>query len=362
MNNPFKQFNLLISGYDTIECAYYLIRTDDCKLDFIELAAQKEALIRAKINKPKPVKLGSEEFLLSSHGTKTGYPFVIENDLFIINFGEFNTPNFFVKFRSIALWHHGAFNLHQRFLAWARSVGLIQSQPERLSRVDYAFDYHLPTIDFNEDSFVSRASKDSQYRKDGKVQTFKFGTDNVVLRVYNKVDEIHEQSQKTWLFNLWGIEQDVWRIEWQIRKDQLRKLGIIKFDDLNERQGDLLRLLIKDHTTLRVQANDSNRSRWEMHPLWLDLIEQVNQMQGLGIVREYRVLDLYDERLTRIGLSVYGYLKRVAAIDAIYTGSDKSYMDEAFNHLQNIISEIHDPLTWQQDVDRRTKEMRLGEW
>ncbi len=67
------------------------------------------------------------------------YPFVIENDLFIINFGEFNTPNFFVKFRSIALWHHGAFNLHHRFLEWARSVGLIQSQPERLSRVDYAF-------------------------------------------------------------------------------------------------------------------------------------------------------------------------------------------------------------------------------
>ena len=37
-------------------------------------------------------------------------------------------------------------------------------------------------------------------------------------------------------------------------------------------------------------------------------------------------------------------------------------MDEAFTHLQNIITEIHDPLSWQQDVDRRAKEMRLGEW
>lgn len=241
-------------------------------------------------------------------------------------------------------------------------MGYIMAQPERLSRVDYAFDYHLPMIDFDENSFVSKASKDSQFRKDGKVQTFKFGTDNVVLRVYNKVDEINEQSQKTWLFKLWGMEQDVWRIEWQVRKDQLRKLGISSFETLEERQGDLLRLLTKKHTTLRLKSNDSNRSRWELHPLWLDLIQQVNHMQGLGIVRDFNPLDLYDERLTRIAQSVYGYLKRVAAIDALYTGAEKSYMDEAFNHLQNIITEMHDPLTWQQGVDRRAKEMRLGEW
>lgn len=353
---------LLISGFDTIECAYYMVPTDNYCLDFIELAAQKESLIKAKINKPKPIKLGSEEFLLSSHGTLSGYPFLIENDAFFIQFGEFNRPNFFVKFRSIALWHNDALNLHHRFLDWAASVGLMQSQPERLSRVDYAFDYHIPLIDFDENSFVSRASKDSQYRKDGKVQTFKFGTEQVVLRVYNKVDEINEKSQKSWLFKLWGIDQDVWRIEWQVRKDQLRSLGISSFESLNERQGDLLRLLVIEHTTLRIKANDTNRSRWSLHPLWLDLIEQVNQMQGLGVVRDLNPLDLYDERLTRIGMSVYGYLKRVAAIDTLYSGSDKSYMDEVFQHLQNIVSEIHDPLTWQQDVDRRAKEMRLGEW
>ena len=42
----------LISGFDTIECAYYLIGTDNYKLDFIELAAQKESMVRAKLIKP----------------------------------------------------------------------------------------------------------------------------------------------------------------------------------------------------------------------------------------------------------------------------------------------------------------------
>lgn len=357
MNSKF-----LISGFDTIECAYYLVPTDDFALDFVELAAIKESMVSAKNTRPKPIKLGCEEFLIFSHGTKSGFTFIIQNDVFAIQFGEFNRPNFFVTFSSVSLWHHSAFDLHKRFLTWASSVGMMQSQPERLSRVDYAFDYHLPELDFDENNFVSQSSKDSQYRKDGKLQTIKFGTDNVVLRVYNKVDEINEKSQKTWFFKLWGMDQEVWRIEWQVRKDQLRKLGISSFESLEERQGDLMRLLVKNHTTLRLQSNDSNKSRWELHPLWLDLIERTNHMNGLGVVRNLNKLDLLDERLTHIGLSVYGYLKRVAAIDLLYTGADKSYMDEAFTHLQNVITEIHDPLTWQQEVDRRVKEMRLGEW
>ena len=202
-------FKFLISGFDTIECAYYLTGTDEYKLDFIELAAQKESMVRAKVTKPKPIQIGSEEFLIASHGTSSGYSFVIENDAFMIQFGEFNRPNFFVKFRSIALWHYGALALHNRFLAWAKSIGMMPYQPERLSRVDYAFDYYLPEIDFDEDSFVSVAAKDNQHRKNGKVQTFDIGSDMVKLRVYNKVDEINEKSKKTWFFKLWVLNSAV---------------------------------------------------------------------------------------------------------------------------------------------------------
>lgn len=355
-------FKLLILGYDTIECAYYLLPTDQHSLDFIALAAEKESLARQTKHKQKAIKLGSEEFMLASHGTGSGYPLLIENEVFSIQFGEFNKPNFFVKFRSIALWHHGAKALHDRFISWAASVGMMQSQPERLSRIDYAFDYSLSVIDFDADSFVSKAEKDNQYRKNRKVQNFKFGSDEIGLRFYNKVDEINEKSQKTWFFDLWGTDHDVWRAEFQVRKDSLRQFGITSFESLIDRQGDLMRFLVKEYTTLRIQSNDSNRSRWAMHPLWLDMIEQVNAMEGLGVVRELDKLGLLEERLTRISIAVYGYIKRVAAIDALYTGVEKSYMDEAFTHLQNRINELHDPLTWQADVNRRVKEMKLGEW
>lgn len=362
MDYPLSHFQFLLHGIDTIEIAYYLNRLDGDSLDFQVIAVQKEALVASKSRAGQEIKLGSESFLLASHGTKSGYPYLLQNDVFIIQCGEFNRPNFFVKFRSVALWHHGLKALHERFLAWAASVGMQAYHPERISRVDFAFDYHLPNIDFDQDSFVTQAKKDHQHRKDGKVQTFTLGQDQIVLRVYNKTDEIKEASQKTWFYELWGMDQDVWRIEWQFRKQILKWFHIQTIDDLEAQQGDILRYMVNDHTTLRIPNDDTNASRWPLHRLWQNLIKQVNAMQGLGITRDMDHKAILEERLTRIAISVYGYIKRVAAIDALYTGQAKSYMDEAFTHLQNRISEIHDPLTWQQDVDRRIKEMRFGEW
>jgi hypothetical protein len=81
---------LLLSGHDTIECAYFLTPDGVCLLGYGWLAAEKEALSRSKSRKPNHIKLGTEEFMLAGHGTKSGYPFLIENDAFSIQFGEFN--------------------------------------------------------------------------------------------------------------------------------------------------------------------------------------------------------------------------------------------------------------------------------
>lgn len=70
----------------------------------------------------------------------------------------------------------------------------------------------------------------------------------------------------------------------------------------------MLRALVNDHTTLRIKTDDSNRSRWPLHPLWQDLQSRVVQMEGLGVVRELDMPALLDERMMRITISLYGYL------------------------------------------------------
>jgi hypothetical protein len=46
------------------------------------------------------------------------------------------------------------------------------------------------------------------------------------------VAEIKQKSDKVWFYTLWGQDNDVWRIEWQVRKSVLKEMDIITFDDL----------------------------------------------------------------------------------------------------------------------------------
>lgn len=359
MKTPFSH---LLFGHDTVECAYYLCSRPGSCLNFEHLGLLREAARLGKKSRPKAITLGSEEFLLQPRGTASGYPFLLENPFFSIQCGEFNKPNFFVTFRSFGLWQVGIQALHQRFLAWADSVGYEAFLPERLSRVDFTFDYQIEAIDFDENNFVSSANKDNQHRKNRTIQTLRFGEGDVVLRVYNKIDEIEENSGKTWFFDLWGCDSKVWRIEWQVRKQWLKTFGIRTVADLKERQGDLLRILTHEHTTLRVPNSDSNRSRWPVHPLWADLQQRVLALECLGVVGEIDFESLLDERETRMAISIYGYLKRFGAIQGIRQRSPRVGFKDSLLALETRLQRLHDELTWENDVRRRYDEMRLGSW
>lgn len=361
--SPPNNLELLLHGFDSVYCSYYLKATGRNALDFGKLAEQQESIRQSKRKTPLPITLGNSDFLLKPYGTKSGYPFVIENGDFNIQLGEYNKPNFFVQFYSQALWRESAYLLHDKFLQWAASVGLTPYQPESLSRVDYCFDYHLPVIDFNEDSFKSTAAKDSKHRGNRKDQTFTFGAGgDIMLRVYDKVAEIKQKSDKVWFYTLWGQDEDVWRIEWQVRKAVLKDMTIATFDDLRNQIGDLLRYLSTEHTTLRTPTDDSNSSRWPLHTLWADLLKRIAELNSLGISRIHGQNSVLEERMMRMAISLYGYLKRIAAVHCVQTGKDMIDMDEALKVISGSIRQLHDPLAWQIDVERRIREIRLGAW
>lgn len=358
-----EDYKLLLRGIDTVQCGYSLQRTGAEGIDYQVLEEQKTSIQRSKRKHPLPVSLGKCEFLLQPYGTRSGYPFVLSNQDFKIELGEFNRPNFFVTFSSQALWHESAYMLHGRFLEWAGSVGYKPLKPETLSRVDFAFDYHLPEVEFTEDWFVSRSNKDSQYREDGKIQTLTFGKGEVVLRMYDKVAEILQQSGKTWLYPLWGQKADVWRIEWQVRKNVLRRFDIRSFEELENQQGDLLRYLATEHDTLRVPNEKTNSSRdWPLHPLWLDLQEKVKEVNHIGIYRSFDEDANLDGRLMVMAVAMYGYLKRLAAVRCLQKGVPMVSHAQALDEMGNVLARIHDPLDWEIEVRRRAKEMELGKW
>ncbi len=95
-----KSFDILIHGFDTVQCAYFLESTLKRGIDFDLLTKERESIKQTKSKEPKKIRLGEYDFLLHPFGSSSGYPIIITNEDFKIEMGEFNNSNFFVTFRS----------------------------------------------------------------------------------------------------------------------------------------------------------------------------------------------------------------------------------------------------------------------
>lgn len=359
---PHLQPQLLLRGIDSLYVSFYL-DTTGTSFSWEELEYQKERLIHSRGKEFSEIILGSETFALKPRG-QFPFKFVLENRVFQVRLGEHIRPSCHVQFFSEGLWKEGPENLVDRFWAWCQSVNLVPNGPEKISRVDWSFDYHVPTVDFSPDDFVSRAVKKAVWHEHDAVQSIQFGTGAVVVRVYDKVAEIAQQSAKAWFFDMWGCQKDVWRIEFQVRGDRLKQGGIETLEELKAYQNDLLRELATKHTTLRIRGLDSNRSRWPFHPLWQSLIGDILSMPQTGLVRSVDPLMPLDWRLHHQCKSLYGSIKGIAALKTLMAGNDNEPMsfETLIGKLPEILAKHHKDWDWDGEISRRVNGYRLGQW
>ena len=182
-----------------------------------------------------------------------------------------------------------------------------------------------------------------------------------MLRVYNKSDEVKEQSGKYWLHSLWGYEEDVWRIEYQIRKDTLREFGISSLANLLSQYGVILSHLAHEHTRLTIPSEDSNRARWQTHPLWKSLQAHYSTLPIGFNDNEFNRNAHLDARLERCYVSMLGYAKRISAIKALQESSEPLALGKTLSVICGGLRRLYDPLTWRTDVEHRMVQMRLGQ-
>ncbi len=148
-----------------------------------------------------------------------------------------------------------------------------------ISRVDVCTDF---TTDIDLDSlprsaWVSRCDKFNAYFERKQLTGFVFGEGGPIsCRLYNKTVEI-KKSKKTFLEPIWqkaGWDgtSDVWRLEFQYRRDVLRELLILKANNLVDILSPLWIYSTKEWLKLTLPSDtDSTQSRWPLHPLWLKL-------------------------------------------------------------------------------------------
>jgi hypothetical protein len=196
-------------------------------------------------------------------------------------------------------------------------VDLHPIKPEVIARADFAFDYHLPAIDFIPDHFVTRAAKRGEWHQHDTLQTVQLGTGDTVIRIYDKVAEIDQQSGKAWLYEFWGRKSEVWRVEFQVRRDRLAEANIDTISQLKDFQADLLRELAGRHTSLRRPSGDSNRARWPLHPLWHALRDDIAEMPQSGLIRAIDPRIVPRMAPLSSAAALHGSLKGIGAIQSL---------------------------------------------
>lgn len=213
--------------------------------------------------------------------------------------------------------------IHVRFGAWGLAsftVGaLIKAlkmafspwfniEVSAISRLDYFLDfcgYDFTAEDIN--NFVSRAKFRPVYPNTQSPETFQFGKGSIVLRIYNKSKEIIANPSKAWTTTTWldyRGETDVWRVEYQMRREFLKQFNIHTLERFNDDK-----LLVLAYCTNWVRHSfECSKSNHDATPANSLIWNFVTENLCHGISRRVRPAKVINSELKSITQSVMGLL------------------------------------------------------
>jgi hypothetical protein len=240
--------------------------------------------------------------MVAEGGARGGKRWTFKTADFLFMFGSPKADwQISVRYLSAGLWQTGMPALRYRasiILARfaCRPRGDDAAKWCRVSRLDYAFDFHSPcfTTEIGPEmmrAIVAHSSCKVRLRGQKetepeipwevigtslRMETLTIGSiRNLQLQIYDKTTEIREASGKEWMRDMWAahldgevLNRDVWRLEVRIGKEFLKNRNLRTRDDVD---AALPRLLIEGILSRRVtvpDASDSNKRRWPVHPIW----------------------------------------------------------------------------------------------
>jgi hypothetical protein len=203
-------------------------------------------------------------------GARGLYNVTLDNEMLNLALGSRaqspSSPSVYVQVKSAFIWSAGLNEAHQKLLRLANCLLRYGPEKEKVSRVDLFADFlwSKPFKPQDINRFVTRARENTTYSKDHKVSGFSFGKGDIRARIYNKTLEAH-QSGKELVFDLWGVARDseVWRVEFQLRREALKSFGVESFDDfLNASQS------MWDYCTNKWLSMRAGEGRAKVAPFW----------------------------------------------------------------------------------------------
>ena len=257
--------------------------------------------------------LGDHQFMVLPRG-RGRLAFVLEDNWFSIQLSNASAgvlPLALVQVRSEYLASVGPEEAVRTVTALIEDMGEVQGPP-KISRIDLFADFSTDhdMAQFPGRDWVKRSKKRAIHEESDEVTGISFGSGNEVsARLYDKTREIlksgKDYMRPLWAAEGWNASQQVWRMEYQIRREGLPEPMKGPADEALGLCGNLWRYLCDDWLRLSVPSeSDDTRTRWPTHPLW----ESVAQLWDIDpeappMARVTKARLPSDDRLFRHGIS-----------------------------------------------------------
>jgi hypothetical protein len=285
INPDIHEFQHLLSGIDSLDLGLYVEWRSDWKRRLKVMDKMKQ---KSRREGDQIVSMPSgREFIFKPGGKGENYRFHLQFEAYHLFIGKAaqpkSSPNVYLSITAKTLWLDGI----DKALSWIaedlKIIGGGSIKFIQVSRVDLCCDFLIPgglSYEFLKAHKITRSINGRIFFGHDQLQTCYIGDAKspTELRIYNKGLEVKQEGTKLWFLDLWKREtpDDIWRIEYQLRRDALKKSGINSIDDLREKQTALWSYLSKRFFSLRLPDNEKAERR-TIHPFWSEVQESFGQ-------------------------------------------------------------------------------------
>ncbi len=223
--------------------------------------------------------LGSHIFEVKDKGARM-FPFVLEDNAYRIQLSKpgKRVPMAYVKVSAEYLAHKGPVEVGKELQELLAEFGQLTGS-SMVSRIDLAADFSSPVVmdSWHRSAWVTRATEIHSYAKDQTFTGWTIGMGGIIgCRLYDKVQEIFHTG-KAWVMNQWlpvgwTPGEEVWRLEFEFKREFLKDRGLSSLDSVLDNLDGLWSYATTEWLRLTVPNEaDATRARWPTHSLWMAL-------------------------------------------------------------------------------------------
>lgn len=282
-------------------------------------------------------------FDIKPHGTD-GYAWLISNKEYVLKIGNWTAPksrpSLMVEIKSETLWRRGV-NESLEWIAWLLEGVGAHLQVIKPSRVDLCLDLCLPVSIWSMaimDYAVTRADDYAPYFKDRVLTGISIGKGHIQARLYDKALEILQKSKKYWMYVVWGLDalpeqKRMIRIEYQIRREILKELGIENITDLHQKLPNLWSYCTRKWLKFQDQPGKHHTARKTLE--WWQIVQ--DGFQGVQDAEPLIREKAYRQDKKQLTMQTYGLLTslKAAELEQQEQSIDKTVrLEECFNTLR----------------------------